>query len=171
MSEDTNERDKLEREIDERLGQAAQTLEKAKSAVGRSDRRSSNGAVEASAEAQTAIQELGEQQKFVAAQVSLLFEMGKDLGKRNLELQRATIKLEQEKADLQTRERLFSMGFFASVFAILVGLLVKAPTIFLDRDFRKLEIEEKRLHLLEKSLSVKEHQAKAASVDEEDCKV
>jgi hypothetical protein len=68
--------------------------------------------------------------------------------KRVLEQERD--RLMEEKADLEDRERLWSMGFYASLSATtaaVIGLIVRLPTSRLQRRLTCLEIEQKELEL------------------------
>ena len=87
-------------------------------------------------------------QQEIAKQYKLAFDAFKALELIIQSLHEQTRKLEQDKAELQSRERLFSMGFYASLAAAVLAIttvLTKLPTAFLDRRLKKLEILEKRI--------------------------
>lgn len=55
--------------------------------------------------------------------------------------------IEKEKAEVERNAQLLSFGFFTSLITTMIaifGFLINLPTIFLDRQLKKLEIEEKK---------------------------
>jgi DNA repair exonuclease SbcCD ATPase subunit len=68
--------------------------------------------------------------------------------KQALEEQRD--RLMEEKRDLEDRERLWSMGFYASLSATaaaIIGFMLRLPTFRLERRLTQLEIEQKEMEL------------------------
>lgn len=58
--------------------------------------------------------------------------------------------LQQEKSEIETRERLFSMGFFAflsTTILAVIGISLRFPTMKLERKLKMLEIKEKEMAL------------------------
>jgi hypothetical protein len=56
----------------------------------------------------------------------------------------------EEKRDLEDRERLWSMGFYASLSATaaaIIGFMLRLPTFQLERRLTRLEIEQKEIEL------------------------
>lgn len=103
------------------------------------------------------------QAEIVKAQAALVAAEAKqrEVETRFAELARASSQIEKEKeeltkskSDLEAREKLFSMGFYASfttsLLAIL-GLVVKLPTSRLDKQLKLLEIQDKELSLKERA--------------------
>lgn len=147
---DAMEREKWEKETQKKFDEATAAIEKSKKTIAKANKKSNAEAIATLSDAQTAIQEVAIKQKEVIGQFTTVFALLDMLGKENANLTKDKQKLEQEKSDLQSRERLFSMGFYASLGAAVLALatvLTKLPTAFLDRKYRRLELLEKRLEI------------------------
>ena len=85
--------------------------------------------------------------------VNELLELSKKLDEGRIELikQKEELveekkKLEKSKAELEQRESFYATGFFSALFTTLLagfGLVVKFPTMRLERELLKLQIQEK----------------------------
>lgn len=79
------------------------------------------------------------------------------LAKVSAELERRKNVIENDKKDLEIREKIFQMGFFASLIAAAIGVLglvVRWPVMQLEKKLKELEIREKEL-ALQKELALR----------------
>jgi len=80
-----------------------------------------------------------------------------ELGKLSRELEQEKLKIKEdrdriagEKSDIEQREKLFSMGFYASLLTAGIagfGLFVRIPTSRLEQKLKLIEIEHKQIEL------------------------
>ncbi len=80
-----------------------------------------------------------------------LAKIGRDLEQEKIKLKEQRDSIAAEKSDVEQREKLFSMGFYASLLAAFVaifGLFVRIPTSRLEQKLKLIEIEHKQLELV-----------------------
>ena len=72
----------------------------------------------------------------------------KELGEISLQIEEDRDNLKVEKADVERKADLLSVGFYASLTTTMIaifGFLINLPTIRLERELKRLQIEEKKL--------------------------
>lgn len=70
------------------------------------------------------------------------------------EVEARSLELEEQAAQLESREHFFSTGFYASLAAIaigVVGFFMQLPTVMLDRELKRLELVKMQRELSEES--------------------
>ena len=130
--------------------EATSALERSKLAISSIPQKDNKELVAILSAAQVTIQEIAQKQKDSVA----LFNTAKDLmavaDKENQRLVAVANDIAQRNTKLEDRERLFSYGFYASlavVFASIGAFVLKLPTAFLDRKYRKLELVQKQMEI------------------------
>jgi hypothetical protein len=138
--------------VREPLDAATKSAKAAQDAIAGAKSLSGNAqAVASLAAARLAIQSVTSQQLEVDARF-------KELAATSVQIERDKNDLQKAKTDLEFRERLFSMGFYASFTAAVIAifsLLARLPMVRLERKLKLLEIREKELGLRERELKLK----------------
>jgi hypothetical protein len=141
------------RSINKSVVDAGKSIDKANQNVGRAVESAASPAARADIiRAQVAIQEAEAKQKEVEARFVELAVMSE-----KVDAEKQT--LEKEKNALEAREKLFSMGFYASFTTSLLaifGLVVKIPQSKLEKQLKLLEIQEKELTIKERAAKLAE---------------
>lgn len=155
-----HEREKREKEIQSKFVEATAAIERTKASLASVSKRGDPDLLRILSESQAAIQEVAQTQKHLDVLFGVTSDMFEEVEKENLKLTKEKKFLEARKVDLESREKLFSMGFYTSLGAVVIAfaaLLSKLPTVFLDRRFRKLELLQKRIEIrkLRRELSLK----------------
>jgi len=95
--------------------------------------------------------------KDVHTKLDALAKLGLELESEKVKLKEQRDRIAKEKSDVEQREKLFSMGFYASFLAAFVavfGLVVRMPTFRLEQKLKLIEIEHKQLELAQFKESV-----------------
>ena len=123
-------------------------IESAKAALARAPRKGSAELLESLEAAQRAIREVIVRQDQVGQQLDLIANVGVQLQQQKVILEQEKLVLQSDKADLEKRERVWSTGFLAALFAALVALasvIGKFPMQRLEMQLKRLEIKEKEI--------------------------
>ena len=134
--------EKIQRDIDRVQTEVAQEIEQRVRTV-----RDVESADEAKAEAQEAIQETRTRYEALLAEVQ---SDASELDQNRLALEAEKAQLEADKDTLELQKELFSTGLYASLGTMFLGVvtvLVRRPVVKAELILRKLEIEEKQLHI------------------------
>jgi len=132
---------------------AAKAIENAQVALATNPGMSNAELLASLAKARAAIQDVAQKQTQVAQQFAALAALGEKIENEKVSLQRDKVSLQRDKSDLESRERLFSMGFYASFITalfVLFGLPFRYPMYRLDKRLKQLEIREKEIALRER---------------------
>lgn len=100
--------------------------------------------------AATAVAGVQRQLAGIEEKLRALEALEREIQREKQALEKERDRLKEEKADLEDRERLWSMGFYASLSATtaaVIGLIIRLPTFRLERRLTRLEIEQKEIEL------------------------
>ena len=143
-------REKWEKEVQAKFSEANVAIEQTKRLLASVKTKGNGELLDSLTQAQSAIQDVSQKQMNLNGLFTLAFGALEEVSKQNQQLAMDKRTLEAKKTDLEARERLFSMGFYTSLGAAVLAvmaLVVKLPTTFLDRRYRKLEILQKRIEV------------------------
>jgi hypothetical protein len=144
------DREKWEKEVQAKFSEANVAIDRTKRLLASVKTKGNAELLDSLTQAQAAIQDVSQKQKNLNGLFALALGALEEFSKQNQQLAIEKKTLEAKKTDLEARERLFSMGFYTSLGAAVLAvmaLLVKLPTTFLDRRYRKLEILQKRIEV------------------------
>ena len=96
--------------------------------------------------AQEALKEADAKKKEIEEMIKSIEVASNNLEDEKDNLLKEKSALIKDKSDLESREKLFTMGFYASFSTALIaifGIMFKLPTVRLERKLKALEIQEK----------------------------
>lgn len=136
-------------------------IENAKATLARAPRKGSAELLQSLEAAQQAIREVIVRQEQVGQQLDVVSNLGLQIQQQKAILEQEKLVLQSDKADLERRERVWSTGFLAALFAALVAL----ASVIGKFPMQRLEMQMKRLEIKEKELAI-EVKVKAVNADQ-----
>jgi major membrane immunogen (membrane-anchored lipoprotein) len=134
--------------------EATKALDRAKLAISSIPQKENKELISILSAAQAAIQEIKQKQRDAEAQFATAKDLMAVADRENQRLVAVANDIAQRNTKLEDREQLYSYGFYASIAVIVVSIgafVIKLPTAFLDRKFRKLELVQKQMEIDELS--------------------